>query len=249
MEMMKVGATENANELISSLAIAMQVNVFRAQEGNRAELGHNDLLKVIRDEFAEEIGLGEISQSSYTNSQNKLQPMYNLTLQQARQVLLRESKFVRKSVLQFIDELEQRLKGGFNIPTTLSGALLLASQQAEVIEQQQVLLAKQAPKVLFADSVCSSSSSVLVGELAKVLKQNGVEMGQNRLFGWLRENGYLCSRKGVLYNVPTQRSMEMGLFDIKTTAINKPDGSTLVTSTTKVTGKGQIYFINKFLAN
>jgi anti-repressor protein len=105
---------------------------------------------------------------------------------------------------------------------------------------------QQAPKVLFADAVATSDRSVLVSELAKVLKQNGTEIGQNRLFIWLREHGYLCS-KGEYYNQPTQRAMELGLFEIKKTSITKPDGVVLVTSTTKVTGKGQIYFVNKFL--
>jgi anti-repressor protein len=103
------------------------------------------------------------------------------------------------------------------------------------------------PKALFADAVATSDRSVLVSELAKILKQNGVEIGQNRLFGWLRENGYLCS-KGEYYNQPSQKSMELGLFEIKKTSITKPDGSVLVTCTTKVTGKGQIYFVNKFLS-
>ena len=112
--------------------------------------------------------------------------------------------------------------------------------------EQAKQLEAQAPKVLFANAVSTSDRSVLVSELAKVLKQNGVETGQNRLFIWLRENGYLCS-KGEYYNQPTQRAMEMGLFELKKTSITKPDGSVLVTVTTKVTGKGQIYFVNKFL--
>lgn len=102
------------------------------------------------------------------------------------------------------------------------------------------------PKELFADAVATSDRSCLVAELAKILQQNGVNIGQNRLFEWLRTNGYLCS-KGEYYNQPTQRAMEMGLFEVKKTAINKPDGSVLVSCTTKVTGKGQVYFVNKFL--
>ena len=102
------------------------------------------------------------------------------------------------------------------------------------------------PKVIFADAVSTSQRSCLIAELAKILKQNGVDMGQNRLFDWLRKHGYLCSR-GQYYNQPTQRAQELGLFEIKQTTINKPDGSILVSTTTKVTGKGQIYFVNKFL--
>ena len=106
--------------------------------------------------------------------------------------------------------------------------------------------AANAPKALFADAVAASDRSCLVAELAKILQQNGVNIGQNRLFKWLRGNGYLCA-KGEYYNQPTQRAMELGLFEIKKTSITKPDGVVLVQSTTKVTGKGQIYFVNKFL--
>lgn len=114
-------------------------------------------------------------------------------------------------------------------------------QQAEKIQSDK-------PKVIFADAVSTSQRSCLVAELAKIIQQNGVNIGQNRLFAWLRENGYLCS-KGQYYNQPTQKAMKMGLFEIKQTTINKPDGSILVSVTTKVTGKGQIYFVNKFIDN
>ena len=105
---------------------------------------------------------------------------------------------------------------------------------------------QDAPKVLFADAVSTSQRSCLIAELAKILQQNGVNIGQNRLFSWMRDNGYLC-QKGDYYNQPTQKSMKLGLFELKKTSITKPDGSVLVTTTTKVTGKGQIYFVNKFL--
>lgn len=118
-----------------------------------------------------------------------------------------------------------------------------AEQKAELAEQT---IKSNAPKVLFADAVSTSQRSCLVAELAKVLQQNGVNIGQNRLFTWMRENGYLCS-KGQYYNQPTQKSMDLGLFELKQTTINKPDGSILVSTTTKVTGKGQVYFVNKFL--
>lgn len=106
---------------------------------------------------------------------------------------------------------------------------------------------KNAPKVLFADSVAASHTDILIGDLAKLLRQNGVEIGQKRLFDWLRENGWLMKQKGTSWNMPTQRAMEMGLFRVKETTINKPDGSVQISKTTKVTGKGQIFFVNKFL--
>ena len=106
-----------------------------------------------------------------------------------------------------------------------------------------------APKVLFANAVSASTSSILIGELAKLLKQNGVEnMGQNRLFAWMREKGYLIRRQGTDYNMPTQRSMEMGLFQVKETVISHSDGHVTVSKTPKITGKGQQYFIGAFLS-
>lgn len=103
------------------------------------------------------------------------------------------------------------------------------------------------PKVIFADAVAASKTSILIGDLAKLIKQNGRDMGQKRLFVWMRENGFLIKRKGADYNSPTQRAMEMGLFRVKETAITRPDGHTMVNKTTKVTGKGQQYFLNLFL--
>ena len=102
------------------------------------------------------------------------------------------------------------------------------------------------PKVIFAEAVETSKSSILIGELAKLIKQNGCDMGQKRMFTWLRENGFLIKREGSEYNMPTQRSMDLGLFEIKETAITHSDGHITVNKTPKVTGKGQIYFINKF---
>lgn len=108
-------------------------------------------------------------------------------------------------------------------------------------------IAADAPKVLFADAVSTAKTSILIGELAKLLKQNGVDVGQNRLFDWLRSKGYLIRRRGSDYNMPTQRAMEMGLFEIKETSIAHSDGHTTVNKTPKVTGRGQQYFVNKFL--
>lgn len=103
------------------------------------------------------------------------------------------------------------------------------------------------PKEIFADAVATSQTSILIGDLVKLLKQNGVETGQKRFFEWLRENGYLIKRKGADWNMPTQKAMELGLFEVKESAVNNPDGSVRINKTTKVTGKGQQYFINKFL--
>lgn len=116
-------------------------------------------------------------------------------------------------------------------------------------ERNQALKAdneRMKPKEIFADAVAASHTSILIGDLAKLIKQNGVEIGQKRLFEWLRNNGYLIKRKGTDYNMPMQKSMELGLFEIKERTINNPDGSVRITKTVLVTGRGQIYFINKF---
>lgn len=133
----------------------------------------------------------------------------------------------------------------------LSGSELMAKA---LIEAQNVLAAKDKqieemkPKALFADAVATSHTSILVGELAKILKQNGIEMGQKRLFAWLREKGYLIKRQGTDYNMPTQKAMDLGLFEIKEGSYVNGSGVNITTKTPKVTGKGQQYFINKFLA-
>lgn len=128
---------------------------------------------------------------------------------------------------------------------TLMARALLAAQRT--IERNRAQLDEMRPKALFADAVAASHTSILVGDLAKLLKQNGVEMGQNRLFQWMRDRGYLM-KSGSSKNMPTQRSMELGLFEVKERTINNPDGSVRITKTTKVTGKGQQYFINQFMA-
>lgn len=173
---------------------------------------------------------------------------YVLSINAAKELAMVEGNEKGKQARQYFIFCEKRLKDSsiLQIPQTYSEALRLAANQAEQIEIQQRQLIAQAPKALFADAVATSKKSCLIGELAKILNQNGVDIGQNRLFVWLRKNSFLCS-KGEYYNQPTQRAMDMGLFEIKKTAINKPDGSILTTSTPKVTGKGQIYFINKFL--
>ena len=147
-----------------------------------------------------------------------------------------------------MEETLKQLAANPSIPHTFSEALRLAASQAEMIEEQQKRLEAQAPKVLFAQSVETAKSSILIDEMAKILKQNGIEIGEKRLFVWLRENGYLC-QYGERYNQPTQKAMELGLFEIKKTTIQKPNGDTLISNTTKVTGKGQVYFVNKFLHN
>ncbi len=133
----------------------------------------------------------------------------------------------------------------------MAQAVLVAQKTIQQRDQKIAALEAQRkmdhPKVLFADAVSASKTNILIGEMAKILKQNGVDIGQNRLFSWLRENGLLISRKGTDYNMPTQKAMEMELFRIKETTIHHADGHTSITKTVKVTGKGQQYIVNRFL--
>lgn len=133
----------------------------------------------------------------------------------------------------------------------MAKALLVAqnkiTERDKMIAEKDTRIAQMKPKEIFADAVSASHTTILIGELAKLIKQNGIEIGQNRLFAWMRENGYLIKRKGTDYNMPTQNSMQMGLFEIKESTSVNPDGSIRTNKTTKVTGKGQQYFINKFV--
>ena len=132
------------------------------------------------------------------------------------------------------------------LPTNYKEALLKLVEEVEAKEKLELENKELRPKALFADAVSTSENSCLVGELAKIIKANGYDIGQKRLFEWLRENGYLM-RKGEAYNQPTQKSMDLGLMKIKKGVRQNPDGSSITTVTTKVTGKGQIYFVNKFM--
>lgn len=123
----------------------------------------------------------------------------------------------------------------------------LAVEQDKHIARQNDRIATLEPKGIFADSVSASDTTILIGELAKIIKQNGTDIGQNRLFQWMRDQKYLIGRKGTDYNMPTQKAMKLGLFTIKETTINHSDGHVSISKTPKVTGKGQIYFVNKFL--
>nr|DAL44090.1 MAG TPA_asm: KilAC domain protein [Caudoviricetes sp.] len=134
----------------------------------------------------------------------------------------------------------------------MAKAILVAQKTIEhknqIIEQQKAKIEADRPKTIFADAVSTSHTSILIGDLAKLICQNGVQTGQKRLFQWMRENGYLM-KTGASYNMPMQRYIEQGLFEVKESSVQNPDGSVRVTRTTKVTGKGQLYFINKFLGN
>lgn len=164
-----------------------------------------------------------------------------LTIETAKEICMLQRNEKGKIARQYFIQLEK----DWNSPEkVMARALLMAQKKIDEMDQQ---IERMKPKEIFADAVSAAKTSILVGELAKILKQNGIDTGQNRLFTWLRENDYLISRRGTDYNMPTQRSMELGLFEIKETAITHSDGHTSISKTTKVTGKGQQYFINKFV--
>lgn len=211
---------------------------------------HKNVLRDIKS-LIEQKAIGRLSfeQSSYTNSQNKEQPEYLLDFDATMTLITGYDAKRRAMVIKRWRELETgEAVPAFQIPQSLPEALRLAADLAEQNGQLQKQIEADKPKTLFADAVSTSHTSILVGELAKLLKQNDIEIGQNRLYVWLRENGYLISRGGSDWNMPTQKSMELGLFEIKERTVNEPNGSVRITKTTKVTGKGQIYFVKKFLA-
>ena len=151
--------------------------------------------------------------------------------------------------IEAFNAMEKKLKNPLALPnfSNPAEAARAWADQFEKRKQAEQLIEAQKPKVIFAEAVSASKTSILVGELAKILRGNGISMGQRRFFQWLRENGYLIKRKGTDYNMPTQRSMELGLFEIKEGSYVNGDGVNVITKTPKITGKGQNYFINKFL--
>lgn len=207
-----------------------------------------DVVKRLDEDERARFNLGRQGETNIINESG----LYNVILRSDKPEAKPFRKWVTSEVLPSI-----RKHGGYLTPQKIEEVLLnpdtiikLATDLKAEQEKRAALEVKveqDKPLVAFANSVSVASTSILVGELAKLLKQNGVDMGQNRLFAWMRENGFLISRKGTDYNMPTQRSMDKGLFEIKETTISHGDGHTSINKTPKVTGKGQIYFINLFL--
>ena len=218
-------------------------------------LGYADPNKAIAMHVDEDNKLNDKSASSLGQRGGwliKESGLYSLILSSKLASAKRFKKWVTSEVLPSI-----RKNGGYiagqeylSDDELMAKAVLVAQKKIEerdkVIEEQRLKIEADKPKTIFADAVSVSNTSILIGDLAKLICQNGVQTGQKRLFEWMRENGYLI-KSGSSRNMPTQKAADMGLFEVKETTITNPDGSVRVTRTTKVTGKGQQYFINKFL--
>lgn len=173
----------------------------------------------------------------------------DISIDMAKQICMIQRSPEGKQIRQYFLDLEK----AWNTPEQIfARALKMADRTIDKLKTEKAALIedneRMKPKEIFADAVTASKDSILIGDLAKILKQKGIDIGQNRLFQKLRNNGYLIQRKGPSWNMPTQKSMEMGLFEVEERTITNPDGTTKIRKTTKVTGKGQQYFINKLLA-
>ena len=198
-----------------------------------------DALKRLDDDERARFNLGRQGETNIVNEYG----LYSLVLSSRKP----EAKIFKRWITH--DVLPALRKTGsysMNIPQTLPEALRAYADEVEQHNKTKALVEAQRPKVIFADAVSTSDTDILIGDLAKLLNQNGHNIGQNRLFERLRKEGYLISRKGNSYNTPTQKAMELGLFRIKETAITHADGRTTINKTPKVTGKGQLYFINRY---
>lgn len=222
-------ARVSARELYDALQVSKNTRFSRWFETNSKQL-------IDGEDFT-----GVLASTVVNNGAVQQLQDYTLTVDAAKQIALMSGTEKGKQVRMYFIQVEK----AWNSPDQIMARALQISKMK--LEHKDKLIAEMKPKALFADAVSTSHTSVLVGELAKILKQNGVDTGATRLFSWLRNNGYLIRRKGTDYNMPTQKSMELGLFEIKETSIARSNGSVTVSKTPKVTGKGQQYFINKFL--
>lgn len=171
-----------------------------------------------------------------------------VTLDMAKEISMIQRTEKGKRARQYFLECERKAKQTAPaLPQTYAEALRELATTVEAKEALEAQAAIDAPKALFADAVSTSHTTILVGDLAKILKGNGINIGANRLFKWMRTNGFLIARKGTDWNMPTQKAMELGLFKVKETAVTHSDGHVSVNKTPKVTGKGQQYFVQRFL--
>jgi phage antirepressor YoqD-like protein len=232
----------NSQEQITSLELVKQINFFREKEENKVKLQHKSLLEIIRDEFEEEIGRQKILPSSYKNSQNKEQPMFVLTISQAKQVLVRESKFVRKAIVNHLEVLEQKLNSA-QLQPQLPQNYIEALKALVVSEEEKVVLQKQIKnnevKIQFIDRVTQSTDTIDIGQCAKILELN---FGRNTLFKELRERGVFFKQR----NEPKQNFIDRGYFKLKEEFIQTKNHGTKTIIKVLVTQRGLGYLSTIF---
>lgn len=236
LELIKVETNENNEPIVGGRELheALEIKTPYTQWFDRmCEYG-----------FVENIDYCTVSQKCETNNpRNPYTTIINhaIKLDMAKEIAMIQRSETGKKVRQYFIQVEK----DFNSPEKIMArALKIAEIKLNTL---QIAYDEMKPKALFAEAVETAHTSILVGDMAKLIKQNGYDIGQNRFFSWLRENGYLCNKKGDMYNMPTQKAMNLELFEVKERTINEPNGAVHITKTPKITGKGQVYFINKFM--
>lgn len=234
MELIKV-QSDNEKQLVSARELHKALNVkTRFSQWVSQNFKH----------FRENIDFSSVVTTTHQNQYGGTKEIqdYALSVEMAKHIAMMSGTEKGYEIRDYFIQIEQ----AWNSPEMImKRALEIANKK---VEQLKIENEQMKPKALFADAVTASHTSILVGDLAKILKQNGVDIGARRLFEWLRGHGYLIKRKGSDWNMPTQKSMDLGLFEVKESARTSSDGHVTITKTSKVTGKGQIYFINKFQA-
>lgn len=232
-ELIKVTTNENDEQLVNG----RELYEFLGVKDN-----YTDWFKrMIKYGFDENVDFISFSEKSDKPFGGRPQVNHYVKLDMAKEISMLQRTERGKQARRYFIQLEKF----WNSPEMLTKrALEFQQKKIEVLQLENESLK---PKALFADAVDASKTSILIGDLAKLIKQNGIDIGQNRLFQWLRDNGYLIARKGESYNMPTQRSLDLGIAEIKERTHNNPDGSIRISRTPKISGKGQLYFVNKFL--
>ena len=232
-ELIKVTTNENDEQLVNG----RELYEFLGVKDNYTVW----FKRMIKYGFDENVDFISFSEKSDKPFGGRPQVNHYVKLDMAKEISMLQRTERGKQARRYFIQLEKF----WNSPEMLTKrALEFQQKKIEVLQLENESLK---PKALFADAVDASKTSILIGDLAKLIKQNGIDIGQNRLFQWLRDNGYLIARKGESYNMPTQRSLDLGIAEIKERTHNNPDGSIRISRTPKITGKGQIYFVNKFL--
>ena len=232
-ELIKVTTNENDEQLVNG----RELYEFLGVKDN-----YTDWFKrMIKYGFDENVDFISFSEKSDKPFGGRPQVNHYVKLDMAKEISMLQRTERGKQARRYFIQLEKFWKSPEMVTKR---ALEFQQKKIEVLQLENESLK---PKALFADAVDASKTSILIGDLAKLIKQNGIDIGQNRLFQWLRDNGYLIARKGESYNMPTQRSLDLGIAEIKERTHNNPDGSIRISRTPKITGKGQIYFVNKFL--